>query len=207
MTLYESSRSEGRVGSWPGHRRIRASFWNCRARGAAALVVAAVLHAHAASAGTCISPWQLRTGTTLDDEIHAAVRDSDGNVYLGGFDDGLLNVENDWPVGGVSGFVEKRSNDGALLSPTTGSLRSFRLSVAISSHTEASIFATMALRNLGVANVIAKDEGNISNLKITNRSTDFFELLIDVEVRNARHLAGIINSLRAKDVVQAVERV
>jgi len=115
MTLYESSRSESRVGSWPGHRRIRASFWNCRARGAAALVVAAVLHAHAASAGTCISPWQLRTGTALDDEIHAAVRDSDGNVYLGGFDDGLLNVENDWPVGGVSGFVEKRSNDGALL--------------------------------------------------------------------------------------------
>ncbi len=58
-----------------------------------------------------------------------------------------------------------------------------------------------------VANVIAKDEGNISNLKITNRSTDFFELLIDVEVHNARHLAGIITSLRAKDVVQAVERI
>lgn len=58
-----------------------------------------------------------------------------------------------------------------------------------------------------VANVIAKDEGNISNLKITNRSTDFFEILIDVEVRNARHLAGIIASLRAKDVVQSVERV
>ncbi len=58
-----------------------------------------------------------------------------------------------------------------------------------------------------VANVIAKDEGNIANLKITNRSTDFFELLIDVEVKNARHLSGIITSLRAKDVVQAVERV
>jgi len=58
-----------------------------------------------------------------------------------------------------------------------------------------------------VANVIAKDEGNISNLKITNRSTDFFDILIDVEVKNARHLANIITSLRAKDVVQAVERV
>jgi guanosine-3',5'-bis(diphosphate) 3'-pyrophosphohydrolase len=58
-----------------------------------------------------------------------------------------------------------------------------------------------------VANVIAKDMGNISNLKITNRSSDFFELLIDVEVKNARHLAGIITSLRAKDVVQSVERV
>ncbi|MFN7402068.1 MAG: RelA/SpoT family protein [Alphaproteobacteria bacterium] len=58
-----------------------------------------------------------------------------------------------------------------------------------------------------VANVIAKDLGNISNLKITNRSTDFFELLMDVEVKNARHLSNIIASLRAKDVVQSVERV
>lgn len=58
-----------------------------------------------------------------------------------------------------------------------------------------------------VANVIAKDEGNISNLKITNRSTDFFDLLIDVEVKNSRHLNNIIASLRAKSVVQSVERV
>lgn len=58
-----------------------------------------------------------------------------------------------------------------------------------------------------VANVIAKDGGNISNLKILNRSTDFFDILIDVEVKNARHLNNIIASLRAKDVVQAVDRV
>jgi GTP pyrophosphokinase len=58
-----------------------------------------------------------------------------------------------------------------------------------------------------VANVIAKDEGNISNLKITNRSSDFFDLLIDVEVKNARHLNNIIASLRAKNTVQSVERV
>ena len=58
-----------------------------------------------------------------------------------------------------------------------------------------------------VANVIAKDGGNISNLKILNRSTDFFELLIDCEVKNARHLNNIIASLRAKDVVQSVERI
>jgi guanosine-3',5'-bis(diphosphate) 3'-pyrophosphohydrolase len=58
-----------------------------------------------------------------------------------------------------------------------------------------------------VANVIAKDGGNISNLKILNRSTDFFDLMIDVEVKNSRHLQGIIASLRAKDVVQAVDRV
>ncbi len=58
-----------------------------------------------------------------------------------------------------------------------------------------------------VANVIAKDGGNINNLKILSRSTDFFDLLIDCEVKNARHLNSIIASLRAKDVVQAVERV
>lgn len=58
-----------------------------------------------------------------------------------------------------------------------------------------------------VANVIAKDGGNISNLKILNRSTDFFDLMIDVEVKNSRHLQNIISSLRAKDVVQAVDRV
>lgn len=58
-----------------------------------------------------------------------------------------------------------------------------------------------------VANVIAKDMGNISNLKVVNRNADFFDLLIDVEVKNARHLANIIASLKAKEVVQSVERV
>lgn len=58
-----------------------------------------------------------------------------------------------------------------------------------------------------VANVIAKDMGNINNLKITNRSTDFFEILLDIEVKNVRHLNNIILSLRAKDVVQSVERL
>ncbi len=58
-----------------------------------------------------------------------------------------------------------------------------------------------------VANVIAKEMGNISNLKITNRSNDFFEVIIDIEVRNARHLNNIIASLRAKEVIQSVDRM
>lgn len=58
-----------------------------------------------------------------------------------------------------------------------------------------------------IANVIAREEGNISNLKITNRSIDFFELLIDIEVRNQRHLNNIIAALRGKDVIQSVERL
>jgi GTP pyrophosphokinase len=57
-----------------------------------------------------------------------------------------------------------------------------------------------------VTNVIAKENGNISNLKIINRSTDFFEILLDIEVRDLRHLGNIIAGLRSKEVVQNVER-
>jgi GTP pyrophosphokinase len=58
-----------------------------------------------------------------------------------------------------------------------------------------------------IANVIAKEMGNISNLKITNRSTDFFELIIDIDVQNSRHLNNIIAALRSKEVVQHVDRL
>jgi GTP diphosphokinase / guanosine-3',5'-bis(diphosphate) 3'-diphosphatase len=57
-----------------------------------------------------------------------------------------------------------------------------------------------------VTNVIAKDLGNITNLKILTRSTDFFELLIDIEVKDTKHLNTIVSSLRSKDAVQSVER-
>ncbi len=57
-----------------------------------------------------------------------------------------------------------------------------------------------------VTNVIAKELGNITNLKILSRSSDFFELLIDMEVKDIRHLNAIIASLRGKGSVQSVER-
>jgi len=57
-----------------------------------------------------------------------------------------------------------------------------------------------------VTNVIAKESGNINNLKIINRSIDFFEILLDVEVKDLRHLNNIIANLRSKEVVQSVER-
>jgi GTP pyrophosphokinase len=57
-----------------------------------------------------------------------------------------------------------------------------------------------------VANIISREAGNINNLKIINRNTDFFELLVDIEVRDSRHLQDIIAGLRAKEVVQSVER-
>lgn len=57
-----------------------------------------------------------------------------------------------------------------------------------------------------VTNVIAQDMGNITNLKIVNRSQDFFELIVDVGVTNLDHLKTIMASLRAKNTIHSVER-
>jgi GTP pyrophosphokinase len=54
--------------------------------------------------------------------------------------------------------------------------------------------------------VIGKNNGNIMNLKIVNRSTDFFEILIDVEVKDVKHLTNIIAALRATPAINSVER-
>ncbi|MGB0682871.1 MAG: RelA/SpoT family protein [Magnetovibrionaceae bacterium] len=54
--------------------------------------------------------------------------------------------------------------------------------------------------------VIGKHEGNITNLKITDRSQDFFDLLIDIEVADVRHLTDIIAALRASPEINAIER-
>ncbi|MBF0166550.1 MAG: bifunctional (p)ppGpp synthetase/guanosine-3',5'-bis(diphosphate) 3'-pyrophosphohydrolase [Alphaproteobacteria bacterium] len=57
-----------------------------------------------------------------------------------------------------------------------------------------------------LATVIAKSLGNITNVKVTNRSTDFFELIVDIEVRDVRHLTNIIAALRATPEISSVER-
>ncbi|MBX7146989.1 MAG: bifunctional (p)ppGpp synthetase/guanosine-3',5'-bis(diphosphate) 3'-pyrophosphohydrolase [Alphaproteobacteria bacterium] len=57
-----------------------------------------------------------------------------------------------------------------------------------------------------LSTVIGRNGGNITNLKITNRSTDFFELVIDIQVKDVRHLTTIIASLRAMSVINSVER-
>jgi len=54
--------------------------------------------------------------------------------------------------------------------------------------------------------VIGKNSGNITNLKITNRSQDFFEILVDIEVQDVRHLTTIIAALRATPVINSVDR-
>ncbi len=61
--------------------------------------------------------------------------------------------------------------------------------------------------NLGsLTTVIGKQGGNISNLKITNRSSDFFEIMIDIEVADVKHLTTIIAALRATPVINSVDR-
>ncbi len=57
-----------------------------------------------------------------------------------------------------------------------------------------------------LSTIIGKNLGNISNLKITNRSLDFFEMLVDVEVQDAKHLTDIMAALRAAPVVISVEK-
>ncbi len=58
----------------------------------------------------------------------------------------------------------------------------------------------------GLANAIAKQDGAVSNLKIVNRQQDFFEILVDVDVRDVRHLASVIAGLRGAAGISQVER-
>lgn len=57
-----------------------------------------------------------------------------------------------------------------------------------------------------LTNAVAKQEGAISNLKIVNRQQDFFEILLDVEVRDVRHLSQVIAGLRAAAGITQVDR-
>ena len=57
-----------------------------------------------------------------------------------------------------------------------------------------------------LSTIIGKNRGNILNLKFTNRSIDFFDMRIDVEVEDLRHLTHIIAALRATPVINSVER-
>jgi GTP pyrophosphokinase len=57
-----------------------------------------------------------------------------------------------------------------------------------------------------MANIIAKEAGNINNLKITNRSSDYFEMLIDIEVQDVNHLNNIIANLRSQPMIHSIER-
>jgi GTP pyrophosphokinase len=57
-----------------------------------------------------------------------------------------------------------------------------------------------------ITTLIGKYDGNIANLKFVGRSADFFDMLIDIEVRDIRHLTNIVAALRTASVVSSVQR-
>jgi GTP pyrophosphokinase len=71
------------------------------------------------------------------------------------------------------------------------------------------LFVTIANEpgSLGtLSTVIGRHGGNIINLRITSRSVDFWELLIDIQVSDVKHLTNIIAALRATPVINQVDR-
>ncbi len=57
-----------------------------------------------------------------------------------------------------------------------------------------------------LTNAVARQDGAVTNLKIVNRQQDFVEILVDVEVRDLRHLSMVIAGLRAVHGLTQVER-
>jgi len=44
------------------------------------------------------------------------------------------------------------------------------------------------------------------NLKITNRSVDFWDILVDIYVKDTKHLNNVIAALRATPEITSIER-
>ncbi len=58
-----------------------------------------------------------------------------------------------------------------------------------------------------IAQVIAENDGNIDNIRMSRRASDFSLLTIDLEVYDLKHLTAIIAQLRAKPVVAKADRM
>ncbi len=57
-----------------------------------------------------------------------------------------------------------------------------------------------------ISTVIGKNGGDITNFKITNRCVDFWDIDIDIFVKDIKHLNNVIAALRATPNISAVER-
>ncbi len=55
--------------------------------------------------------------------------------------------------------------------------------------------------------IIAENEGDILNLRLAKRTVDFFDMIFDIEVADARHLTNILAAMRTSKAVKEVERV
>ncbi|MGD9815725.1 MAG: bifunctional (p)ppGpp synthetase/guanosine-3',5'-bis(diphosphate) 3'-pyrophosphohydrolase [Hyphomonadaceae bacterium] len=55
--------------------------------------------------------------------------------------------------------------------------------------------------------IIAENEGDILNLRLAKRTSDFFDMIFDIEVADARHLTNIVAAMRTSKAVKDVERV
>jgi GTP diphosphokinase / guanosine-3',5'-bis(diphosphate) 3'-diphosphatase len=58
-----------------------------------------------------------------------------------------------------------------------------------------------------IAQVIAEHDGNIDNVSMARRTADFTDMTVDISVWDLKHLNAIIGELKAKPVVNKVERV
>ena len=57
-----------------------------------------------------------------------------------------------------------------------------------------------------VTTIIGQQGGNISNIRLTDRNTDFFSFALDLEVKDVEHMRTIIAALQANNFVERVER-
>ncbi len=58
-----------------------------------------------------------------------------------------------------------------------------------------------------ITGAVGRSQGNISGVRVVRRAPDFFDMVFDVEVEDARHLAQIMGAMRACSVVVAAERL
>ena len=57
-----------------------------------------------------------------------------------------------------------------------------------------------------VTKIIGESQGNLSNINTIRRSPAFFDMIVDIEVRDNRHLMSIVAAIRASAYVVKVNR-
>lgn len=58
-----------------------------------------------------------------------------------------------------------------------------------------------------IASLIADYDGNINNLNLTRRDLDFYDIQVDVDVRDLKHVTRIMAALKGLSVVNKVNRI